>query len=84
MNRKPKKYIVIALPSYNHKYENSSPSKPFVVGETVYELQYNDYGGAAHDTRLEGVECTSVTRDPTGNYPYQTIPKHMLKEIPNA
>lgn len=77
----PKKYKVIELPPQNEAYAKRGISPPFSLGEIVYDLMHNDYGGASSDSRILGVECTSVTRDPTGNYPYQTIPISMLEEI---
>lgn len=70
------KYIVTQLPSYNHKLDT-----PFVLGETVYKLRVNDYGSAETDTALEGTPIISVTRDPNGGYPFQTIPLNCIQEV---
>ena len=69
------KYIVINLPSYNDRLD-----EPFTIGETVYKLRVADYGSAETDTAIEGIECISVTRNPNGNYPFQTIPVNCLQE----
>lgn len=51
----------------------NSPT-PLKAGDAVYSCKYHDYGLAGDDTRGSGVEHTSVTLDPEGNYPFFTVP----------
>lgn len=50
-------------------------------GDTVYAARCADYGLANDDTRLTGMQHISVTLDPTGDYPYFTIPVAHLRNI---
>ena len=54
---------------------------PEVAGTIVYSLSGHDYGLAADDTRFSGIPHTSVTLDPTGDYPSFTIQTADLEEI---
>lgn len=49
--------------------------------EIVYDLMQYDYGLASDDTRVTGVQHTSVTRNSDGDYPSVTIPISALEEI---
>ena len=52
-----------------------------VAGTSVYSARGYDYGLASDDTRMTGVEHTSVTLDPNGDYPVFTIPvDHLRRE----
>lgn len=50
-------------------------------GDIVFDYMSHDYGLANADSRLTGVEHTSITLDPAGGSPSFTHPKHQLKEI---
>jgi hypothetical protein len=49
------------------------------VGDTVYSCKGWDYGCANDDTRMTGIEHTSVTFRPDGDYPFFTIPRADLE-----
>lgn len=49
--------------------------------DTVYQCKGHDYGLASDDSRATGIEHVSVTLDPTGDYPFFTIPKTDLEEV---
>jgi len=51
------------------------------AGTHVTKMKGHDYGLAADDTRLTGVEHVTVTRNPWGDYPGFTVPVHILKEV---
>jgi hypothetical protein len=51
------------------------------AGLTVYDCKGWDYGCANDDTRALGVEHISVTLKADGDYPFKTVPKHLLEEI---
>jgi hypothetical protein len=66
------------------KYEMLSDSKlePLATrGTTVYSCMSHDYGCANDDTRMTGIEHTSVTLKSDGGYPFFTVPKSGIKEI---
>jgi hypothetical protein len=50
-------------------------------GDIVYDLGHHDYGCASDDTRYTGMEFVSVTYEPTGQYPFFTIPKEALQQV---
>jgi hypothetical protein len=63
-------------------------SKPYIVlrgdraateelkeGDTVFYCTGPDYGCATDDTVMTSIHHVSVTRDPTGAYPFFTIPR---------
>lgn len=50
-------------------------------GDTVYRCKGYDYGCASDDARLLGFDHISVTKDPTGAYPFFTIPKRDLEPL---
>lgn len=52
------------------------------VGTTVYTCKGYDYGCANEDTRRFNMEHVSVTLDPTGDYPFFTIPVADLEPHP--
>lgn len=51
------------------------------AGTTVYSCKGWDYGCANDDSRATGIEHTSVTLDPEGDYPFFTVPKSDLKPL---
>lgn len=51
------------------------------AGATVYLCQKYDYGCSSDDTRGLGIEHTSVTLDPTGDYPFFTVPVAHLAPV---
>ena len=51
------------------------------VGTLAYSCNGYDYGCANDDSRMTGIEHRSVTLDPTGAYPFFTIPKEDLEEV---
>lgn len=51
------------------------------VGMTVYECAKYDYGLARDDTNFTGIHHISVTLDPTGDYPYFTVPVDSLEPV---
>jgi hypothetical protein len=53
-------------------------------GVTVYESAKYDYGLASDDSRFTGIHHVSVTLDPTGDYPFFTVPAHFLEPIENV
>lgn len=50
------------------------------AGTTVYKLKYSDYGLASDDTRITGIEHTSVTLNEDGGYPSFTVPKTDIED----
>lgn len=50
-------------------------------GGIVYQCTKHDYGCASDDTRATGFMHISVTLDPTGDYPFFTIPVRNLEQI---
>lgn len=60
---------------------DGAADKTIVAGDTVYYCTGHDYGIAADDTRRLGVHHVSMTRDPSGDYPFFTIPRQDLEEI---
>jgi hypothetical protein len=51
------------------------------AGTTVYKCAKYDYGLSSDDTCSTGVEHVSVTLDPTGDYPFFTIPLRDLEIV---
>ena len=43
------------------------------VGTLVYHLRMHDYGMASDDTRMTGKQHSSMTLDPSGDYPSFTV-----------
>lgn len=50
-------------------------------GDIVYGAVKHDYGLANEDSHTTGVLHKSVTIEPNGDYPYFTVPAHLLEEI---
>jgi hypothetical protein len=66
------------------RYEMLSDSKiepAATKGTIVYSCHGCDYGCANDDTRMTGVEHTSMTLNEDGSYPFFTHPRHMLKPL---
>lgn len=60
---------------------NAANEPKALAGTSVYSAAKYDYGLASEDTRSTGVEHTSVTLDPNGEYPVFTIPvAHLRRE----
>lgn len=53
------------------------------AGTVVYPCNGYDYGLSRDDTMITGVEHVSVTTDPTGGYPFFTVPVDDLERIVN-
>jgi hypothetical protein len=51
------------------------------AGTTVYDCHGHDYGCANDDTRITGIVHRSVTLDPTGDYPFFTVPERDLESL---
>jgi hypothetical protein len=51
------------------------------TGDTVYPCTGWDYGCANDDTAVTGIEHTSVTLKPNGDYPFFTVPKQDLEPV---
>lgn len=47
-------------------------------GSIVFTCVKPDYGIAAGDSRMLGEPCLAVTLDPTGDYPFWTVPVRLL------
>lgn len=54
----------------------------YPAGHIVYEFRGHDYGLARDDTMGTGVVHVSVTEQPDGTAPSQTIPEHLLELAP--
>lgn len=52
------------------------------AGDSVYRCIRHDYGCSDDDTVMTGVKHVSVTKDPTGEYPFFTIPLADLGFVP--
>ena len=52
------------------------------AGLIVYDCKGCDYGCAADDTRIFRVEHISVTLKEDGDYPFNTLPTHLLEIVP--
>lgn len=50
-------------------------------GTIVYMARNHDYGLASDDTRSTGIQHVSVTLDPSGDYPFFTIPVRDLEPL---
>jgi hypothetical protein len=59
-------------------------ASPVETGATVYRCTGYDYGCSSEDTRRLGLEHVSVTLDPTGAYPFFTIPRADLRPVEPA
>lgn len=53
-------------------------ASPVDAGATVYRCIGWDYGCSNEDTRRLGIEHVAVTMDPTGDYPFFTVPREDL------
>ena len=51
------------------------------AGTRVYHLSGTDYGTASMDSLYTQIEHISVTENPSGDYPFFTVPKHDLEEV---
>ena len=51
------------------------------AGTVCYAARYHDYGCANDDTRSTGQDHTSVTLNPSGGYPFFTVPVDDLEEV---
>jgi hypothetical protein len=49
------------------------------AGTVVYDCRGYDYGTANDDNLLTGIAHRSVTLDPTGDYPFFTVPERDLE-----
>lgn len=61
--------------------KDSQIRKEVKAGAIVYRCIGWDYGCANDDTRITGIEHTSVTLDPAGAYPFFTVPKQDLEAV---
>ena len=59
--------------------KDSQIERQAVKGSIVYDCIKYDYGLAKDDTRITGVEHTSVTLESDGGYPYFTVPVEDIK-----
>jgi hypothetical protein len=72
-------------------------SKPYIVlrgdraatedlkaGDTIYYCTGSDYGLANDDTLMTGIQHVSMTRDPSGGYPFFTIPREDIARAKEA
>ena len=50
-------------------------------GTTVYRCNKPDYGCASDDTMMTGVPHISVTLDPSGDYPFFTVPEPDIRAL---
>lgn len=66
----PRKFILL-----HDRFEHKA-------GTTVYSCLRADYGCASDDSHATGEEHTTVTLDPTGDYPFITVPRTWLREVP--
>lgn len=57
------------------KRADRAANRDLKVGDIVYYCVGHDYGCANDDTRATGIHHVSVTVDPTGDYPFFTIPR---------
>ncbi|QEQ94846.1 hypothetical protein pEaSNUABM56_00046 [Erwinia phage pEa_SNUABM_56] len=57
----------------------TSPSAK--AGAVVYHLRKSDFGLARDDTEETGIQHSSVTLSPEGDYPSFTYPTHLLREV---
>lgn len=55
--------------------------KSLTVGQTIYDCRGYDYGTASDDTRFTGIKHVSMSLDPTGDYPFFTIPEADIERI---
>lgn len=49
------------------------------AGTAVYSCNGYDYGCSSDDTRYTGIPHVSVTLKETGDYPFFTVPEHLLE-----
>lgn len=49
--------------------------------ERVYEFTAHDYGCSNDDTRIRGIPHITLTRNPSGGYPFFTIPLEDVTEV---
>lgn len=75
MEWKPKAYKML---------RDSTVNPSVKAGDSVYDIKGWDYGCANDDTRMTGVEHTSVTLKDDGDYPFFTVLKRDLEPIPTA
>ncbi|BDU72329.1 hypothetical protein [Mesoterricola silvestris] len=67
------------MPMQTYKIKETYLDHP--AGSTVYDLMDCDYGCSAEDSMDSGEDYAAVTLDPTGNYPFFTIPTRLLKAV---
>jgi hypothetical protein len=66
----------------SYRLLKDSQIKPTVkAGQVVFDCIKHDYGCAADDTRFTGVAHQSVTLDPSGDYPFFTVPTCDLERL---
>jgi len=53
----------------------------FAEGTIFYKLLKHDYGANRDEECFLGTPCHSVTLDPTGDYPFFTIPQNKLEDV---
>lgn len=75
MTYKPAKYRVLRA--------DRAADKSLAVGQAVYDCKSHDYGMASDDSRLTGIEHTSVTHKEDGDYPFFTIPVADIERVPH-
>jgi hypothetical protein len=51
------------------------------AGTLCYRCTKHDYGLDADDTRATGIEHWSMTLDPSGDYPFFTVPITALERV---
>jgi hypothetical protein len=68
------------IKSYRLKSDNTV-NLDAKAGTIVYDCKSHDYGLADDDTRFTGIKHKSVTLDPTGDYPFFTVPVRDLEPL---
>ncbi len=71
--RKPTRYRMLS---------DSKIQAEAVAGTLVYKCKFHDYGLAGDDTRMTGIEHISVSLTEDGDYPFFTVPKVQLEDVP--
>lgn len=70
---RPKRFKMLKHSAINHEA---------VAGVFVYACNKHDYSLASDDTRATGKPHRSVTLDPSGDYPFFTVPISDIEEVP--
>lgn len=62
-------------------YELKEDRFEYKAGTICYFCRGHDYGCVSDDERATGVQHVAMTLDPTGDYPFFTVPRAHIRRV---